>query len=228
MPEGPNRRRPTRERPSKKLQDTIRALRLDASLRVGPPQPLRRAEPRPFEVDSASRRIGPPPVPHINQSRPAGAPTSYVDPGLCGPTCLAMVARAYGLGSRLTDHELVLRLSRIAGAVNGFGTDRVGLYRMARHLRLHSLDWDGEATFWMARQLELGRYVLAAGNPFVLPPFEKLEGYGGHFIVVDGMDASGNFLMKNPWPDGVHTVSPKQMHQFLLTDEKPYQYAFWR
>jgi hypothetical protein len=176
------------------------------------------------------RRIGPPPVPHINQTRPDGARSDYVDIGRCGPTCMAMVARTYGLGPRLSDAELVERLSRIAGTAEGWGTDRAGLYRIAAHLKLKSLDWDGEATCWMARQLELERYVIAAGNPFVLPPFEKLSGYGRHFIVVDGMDEAGNFLMKNPWPDGVHVVAPEQMWKFLMTHggHKPYQYAFWR
>ncbi|MCC6334502.1 MAG: C39 family peptidase [Myxococcales bacterium] len=173
-------------------------------------------------------RIGPPPVRHISQTRPAGATSEYLDEGYCGPTCLAMVARAYGLGSQFTDAELVMRLCRIAGATARRGTDRTGLYRMATHLRLSSQDWDGEATFWMARHLEQGHYVVAAGNPYVLPPYEKLEGYGGHFIVVDGMDETGNFLMKNPWPDGVHAVPPLKMWQFLMTHGRPYQYAFWR
>jgi hypothetical protein len=176
------------------------------------------------------RRIGPPPVPHINQTRPDGARSDYVDIGRCGPTCMAMVARAYGLGASLSDAELVERLSRIAGTAERWGTDRTGLYRMAAHLKLKSLDWDGEATVWMARQLEQERYVVAAGNPFVLPPRETAARYGGHFIVVDGMDEVGNFLMKNPWPDGVHRVTPEQMWKFLMTHgrHEPYQYAFWR
>jgi Peptidase_C39 like family len=182
----------------------------------------------PIEYAPTTRRVGPPPVPHINQSWPAGAPSTYVDVGYCGPTSMAMVARAYGLGASLTDAELVLRLGRIADTPLNRGTDRFGLFRMASHLRLKSRDWDGQATHWMARHLELGHYVLAAGNPFVLPPFEKLAGYGEHFIVVDGMDHDGNFLMKNPWPDGVHTVAPRKMHQFLMTSIRGYQYAFWR
>ena len=62
----------------------------------------------------------------------------------------------------------------------------------------------------------------------MLPPLEKKAQFGAHFIVVDGMDPDGNFLMKNPWPDGVHTVPPRLMWQFLMTHTKPYQYAFWR
>lgn len=187
------------------------------------------AEPSPAErVSHGSRRAGPKPVPHINQQRPDGASAEYFDLGFCGPTCMAMIARACGLGSAFSDAELVERLSRIAGAEKGGGTDRVGLYRMARHLQLQSLDWNGEATFWMAKQLELGRYVIAAGNPFALPPFRKVDRYGRHLIVVDGLDDDGNFLMNNPWPDGVHVVPPQRMWQFLMTHPHPYQYAFWR
>ncbi len=177
---------------------------------------------------AVGRRIGPAPVPHINQSRPDGASASYVDVGLCGPTCMAMIARAYQLGEELSDVELVQSLAGIGDAASRRGTDRLGLYDMARQLKLKSLDWNGEATFWMARQLEQGHYVMAAGNPFVLPPHKTHSRFGNHFIVVDGMDEAGNFLMKNPWPDGVHVVEPKQMWQFLMTNRHPYQYAFWR
>ena len=235
------RRRPTPPAVSRELAQLVRAQRMHATLQLGPATPVARPRPAPAggapaappARDSADQdrnplRVGPPPVPHINQSLPDGAPSSYVDVGLCGPTCMAMIARAFGLGASLPDAELVMRLARIADAARGGGTDRIGLYRMARHLRLRSLDWNGEATFWMARQLQQGRYILAAGNPYVLPPFEKIEGFGAHFIVVDGLDEDGNFLMKNPWPDGVHTVPPRRMWQFLMTHSHPYQYAFWR
>ena len=225
MPKKP----PTKE----ELQAEVARARLSASIDTfrlnPPPKRLNRYTPveLPVTVD-LRRRIGPPPVKHISQTRPEGAPRDYTDLGFCGPTCMAMIARAYHLGDQFSDAELVMRLSRIAGADDGAGTDRTGLYRMARHLRLKSLDWNGEATFWMARQIELGHYVMAAGNPYVLPPLFQRSRYGAHFIVVDGMDREGNFLMKNPWPDGMHAVAPKQMWQFLMTHEHPYQYAFWR
>ena len=141
---------------------------------------------------------------------------------------MAMIARVYREGEGLSDVELVRRLARVGVVGHGRGTSNLGLHDMARHLKLKSADWNGEATFWMARQIGLGHYVVAGGNPYVLPPHPTLARFGNHFIVVDGMDEAGNFLMKNPWPDGVHVVPPKQMWQFLITNRHPHQYAFWR
>ncbi len=202
-------------------QRTSHALTLKAPARFAKEEAL----------DTAPRipgRVGPPPVRHIPQAWPDGAPADYVDKGFCAPTCMAMLARAYGLGSHLSDAELVMRLSRIAYASRGGGTDNAGLFKMAAHLRFKSARFSGENPEWMAKQLAQNRYIIASGNPYVLPGSERAGRFGAHAVIVEGMDGDGNFLVKNPWNIATHVASPRQMQKFLLTHTAPHQAAFWQ
>jgi hypothetical protein len=117
---------------------------------------------------------------------------------------------------------MISRMCRIAETWHG--TDRAGLYRLIRHLRLGCADFQGENLAWAEKHLREQHYILAVGNPHAL---EREGGLAGHGIVVDGFVPGGSFRIKDPG-SRITEVDREDLWMFLIRHERAYQYALWR
>lgn len=150
-------------------------------------------------------------VPFISQLDPAGNDGSYTNgPSNCGPTSMAMVARAFGYGEGMTDAQLINHLGA-AGGTTEMGTNHNGIHAIANFMGLpvQQAGLGGDAGF-IQSQLEAGKVVVVNGN----------FGYGGHYVVVTGMDASGNFLVNDPY-EGPRVITPAQMEGYQNANVQP-------
>ncbi len=133
-------------------------------------------------------------VPHLYQGSNPRMPWST-----CGPTSLAMVMRYFG--KNVTADELIgptgcteaegtyLGMLATAGKKYGFPGAYTGNFDLA----------------WLDKQL-------AAGNPVITNVKLKLSGggWGGHYMVVIGIDAQGNYICNDPAKPGGHVTFTRQ------------------
>ncbi|MBI3184437.1 MAG: C39 family peptidase [Myxococcales bacterium] len=158
-------------------------------------------------------------VPFISQYRPAGAERGYSNgPANCGPTSMAMLARAFGYGAGMTDAELINHLGRIGGTgANGTGVN--GIAAMAQAMgKGAETRGPGPQVEWMAEQLRAGKMVVANGDYFAMPPHQNESRTSGHYVAVAGLDAQGNFIVRDPADQNVRTVTPEQMAHFIRSN----------
>jgi hypothetical protein len=157
-------------------------------------------------------------VPLINQLAPSGNDGSYFNgQANCGPTSMAMVARAVGYGSHLTDAQLVMDMYRKCGTQGGDGTPVDGIRQGANAIGLDATTYRSSAGVEkMAEELRNGKMVVANGDYYALPaPGRINNANGGHYVVVTGMDDAGNFLVNDPAGGLKLTLTPQQMAQYL-------------
>jgi hypothetical protein len=155
-------------------------------------------------------------VPYINQLSPAGADGSYTNGAMnCGPAAMAMLARDLGYGAGMTDAQLINHLGGIGGTNSTEGTNVNGIVAMANAMGKNAQIHQGTDVSWMADQLRQGKQVVALGDFHAMPPHQDEGRTSGHFVTVTGMDANGNFLVRDPADPNVRAVSPEQMAHFL-------------
>ncbi len=157
-------------------------------------------------------------VPLINQLAPSGNDGSYFNgQANCGPTSMAMVARAVGYGSHLTDAQLVMDMYRKCGTQGGDGTPVDGIRQGANAIGLDATTYRSSAGVEkMAEEIRNGKMVVANGDYYALPAPGRINNTnGGHYVVVTGMDDAGNFLVNDPAGGLKLTLTPQQMAQYL-------------
>jgi LysM repeat protein len=156
-------------------------------------------------------------APYINQYRPAGAANGYVNGDAnCGPTSMAMIARAFGKGGNMSDAQLINYLGG-KGGTTANGTNVNGISAMAQAIGLGAETRGGADTAWIAEQLKAGKMVVANGDYYAMAPHANPAkvGTGGHYVSVVGMDANGNFIVNDPADKNVGTVSPEALARFI-------------
>jgi peptidase C39-like protein len=157
-------------------------------------------------------------VPLINQLAPSGDDGSYFNSQAnCGPTSMAMVARAVGYGNNLTDAQLIMDMYNKCGTQGGNGTPVDGIAQGANAIGLDATTYSSSAGVEkMAEEIRNGKMVVANGDYYALPaPGRWNNADGGHYVVVTGMDGAGNFLVNDPAGGLKLTLTPQQMAQYL-------------
>ncbi|MHB8872109.1 MAG: C39 family peptidase [Myxococcaceae bacterium] len=158
-------------------------------------------------------------VPYINQYRPDGAERGYTNgPANCGPTSMAMIARSLGYGEGLSDAQLINKLGKIGGTT-GAGTSVNGIVAMATAMgRNAQMRGPGPNVEWIAEQLKAGKLVVANGDYHAMPPHQNESRTSGHYVTVAGVDAQGNFIIRDPADANVKTVTAAQLAHFLRSN----------
>lgn len=158
-------------------------------------------------------------VPEINQNNPVGNDGNYWNGSSnCGPASLAMIARAVGYRGDLDDADLVMNLYRLANTDGDNGTGVPNMEAALQKMGLQTeTSWHSANVDKMAAQLEAGNMIVANGDFYALGvPGRANSSDAGHYIVVEGMDGNGNFIINEPWDGRQYSVSRGQMQQFLL------------
>lgn len=159
-------------------------------------------------------------APYINQYNPAGREAGYTNgPSNCGPTSMAMLARALGYRPDLTDAQLINQLGRIGGTTED-GTTWNGITAMAEAMGKHVETRGGTTSgtiSWIANQLRAGKAVVANGNLYARPPHANPEKVSGHYVLLTGIDRDGNFLVRDPADRNVHAVTAQDLDSFFRT-----------
>ncbi len=196
--------------------DTIRLPAVTGSY-TPPSKPPVEVTPPPRVEDN--RPAGPGNVPFISQYRPVGAERGYSNgPSNCGPTSMAMIARAMGYGKGMSDAQLINHLGRIGGTT-GAGTSVNGIVAMARAMgKTGTVKGPGPDVEWIAQQLRAGKLVVANGDYHAMPPHQNEARTSGHYVTVAGLDAQGNFIVRDPADQNVKTVTPAQLRHFIRSN----------
>lgn len=161
-------------------------------------------------------------VPYINQYQPSGNDGSYTNgPSNCGPSSMAMIARAYGYGQGMSDAQLINHLGRMGGTT-GAGTGVNGIAAMAQGMgKGAETRGPGANVDWIRQQLEAGKLVVANGDYYAMPPHDASKiGSGGHYVSVIGLDANGNFLVNDPADSGIspRAFTADQLARFISSN----------
>lgn len=175
-----------------------------------PPEPSPAPPPGPV-----SRRE----VPFISQYSPAGREGGYTNGNAnCGPTSMAMVARAIGYGQDMTDARLINHLGEI-GHTTSNGTGVNGIAVMARAMGLPAeTRGPGPNVGWIVEQLRAGRFVVANGDYFAMKPHEDPGRTSGHYVLLTGIDDDGRILVRDPADSRVHSVSETELAHFIRSN----------
>ncbi len=154
--------------------------------------------------------------PFISQYRPDGAERGYYNgPANCGPTSMAMVARAMGYGQGMTDAQLINHLGQ-KGGTSGNGTNVNGIVQMAQAMgKQGQIRGPGANVDWIREQLQQGKQVVANGDYYAMPPHRNDAKTSGHYVLVYGMDAQGRFLVHDPADQNVKSVSAQELGYFI-------------
>jgi uncharacterized protein YraI len=161
-------------------------------------------------------------VPYINQMSSSGSADDWNRFSNCGPTTMAMIARAFGYRSDLSDGSLVNHLGNSAGVgADGAGYDKIAT--MARTMGKQPTVKTGANASWVKSQLAGGRLVAINGNRVVTLKYDgdsttSGSGTQGHWIVGAGLTAAGDILVKDPSVPGVRSLTPAQLDEFITTN----------
>lgn len=157
----------------------------------------------------------------ISQMRdPAWNPEGPEWSANCGPACLAMAFKAYGLADPEADPQDLIR--RVRRAMTGATRDQdltslEGIRRTAAQYGLEAgVVFGTEA---VASALAAGRLVVAAGNPRAyngrLDDRQYQAFSGAHFVLVTGMDARGYWINDPLSRIGALRIAPSELRDFM-------------
>lgn len=157
-------------------------------------------------------------VPLIDQRWPKGATDQNYSNGKanCGPTSAAMVARALGYGEGKSDAELVMEMKRVGGTTAA-GSSPEQVAKMIRHTGTPATVIDDPKGLGdLDKALAEGKMVIANGD-YYATGVEGRNGNlsSGHFCVVTGKDAQGNYLINDPWKGEPVKFSREAMQNFF-------------
>ena len=156
-------------------------------------------------------------VPFISQYRPVGAEHGYSNGAAnCGPTSMAMIARAFGYSAGMSDAQLINALGR-AGGTGGDGTNVNGIIAMAREMGKEGQMRSGGGVDFMIEALRNGKLCVANGDYYAMPPHQNDAKTSGHYVAVVGYE-NGNFIVRDPADQNVRLVSREQMEQFITSN----------
>jgi hypothetical protein len=162
---------------------------------------------RAFQVQTAGHWR---PTPVISQLNPRGGTPDNYKNGLynCAGAAVAMVARGLGFGDELSDAELINTLSAGLTGKEGTSLDGVGTMLNRVGARLAGKVMVGGYSDDMVRD------HLASGNKLIAQLGIHNVDTGKvspHYVVVDRMDAAGNFIVKDPLMGRELAVTPQQL-----------------
>ncbi|MBN1203619.1 MAG: hypothetical protein JXB05_01675 [Myxococcaceae bacterium] len=150
-------------------------------------------------------------TPHVNQLKPRGADENYVNGAFnCAPAVVAMLARAKGDKSNMTDAELITDLG--AGIVTKDGTTPEGVARM---LGRADVDIVGNALAGQYDEAAVKEH-LQDGNKLIAQiglPGENGAPDSSHYVLVQGMNRDGNYVISDPLASGPRVVTPEQLRE---------------
>jgi hypothetical protein len=170
-------------------------------------------------------------VPWISQLNPAGSEFGYSNATAnCGPASVAMIARANGWGTGLSDAQLINQLGAIGGTTAD-GTSINGIAAMAQAMgqkaEINGLPEVGAQGMlnWIDSSLAAGKSIVANGDFYSEPGRDSGQGPSGHYIDVVGKDESGNYKIRDPWSKEITTMTPQQLVTFLQNNPVNHGYA---
>jgi hypothetical protein len=158
-------------------------------------------------------------LPAIDQQTPDGNGLYLNGNANCGPTSMAMIARAdpdatlHGVPvSSMTDEQLVMALG-LSGGTSGSGTSPNGEIAMAEALGYQTASATGG--FHPA----FVDTTLAAGGSVIVNGAVPIDGQlDGHYMVVSGKDAQGDYVVNDPWTGQTLTMTPQALDEFLTSN----------
>lgn len=152
--------------------------------------------------------------PYLKQLDPADKLSEYDGRVNCGPAVMAMLARSNGYGTDLTDAQLVERFTRI-GQTNQNGTTGNGLIAIGEEIGLKSRAAEGANLPWIDAELQQGRPVVALGDYWALPPHTDPAQSFGHYVLITGRDALGNYRVHDPADEKVTVITRDTLRQYM-------------
>jgi len=153
-------------------------------------------------------------TPYINQIKPADRPPQYQGAMYCGPTVMAMIARARGFAPELTDAQLIERFAKVGGTTPE-GTSGNGLIAIGQELGMNARPSAGADLRFIDGELAQGRAVVAQGDYWALPPHADPGQDSGHFILVQGRDPAGNYRVNDPMTDKVAVITADTLRNYI-------------
>jgi hypothetical protein len=160
-------------------------------------------------------------VPQMSQTRPIGADASYTNGASnCGPTSMAMLARAVGYGADLNDAQLISKFAQV-GKSDGEGTSANGMVAIAGEMGMQASVKCPTSADDVAAQLKAGKAVVVCGNYDTEPQhYHPEKGPRGHYLLITGQDKQGNFILRDPFNEFAKpppALTPTQLQEFLST-----------
>jgi peptidoglycan hydrolase-like protein with peptidoglycan-binding domain len=157
-------------------------------------------------------------VPLIDQRWPSGATNQNYWNGNsnCGPTSAAMVARALGYGEGKSDADLVMEMMRTGGTTEA-GSSPEQVARMIRSTGTQATVIDDPRGLGdLDAAVDAGKMVVINGDYYATGvPGRDGSGMSGHFCVVTGKDAEGNFIVNDPWKGEQVTFTREAMQNYF-------------
>ncbi len=159
-------------------------------------------------------------VPYISQINNTGTADDWNKNSNCGPATMAMIGRAFGYRTDLSEGTLINHLANAVGVgPDGSGADKIA--SMARTMGRQSSIKYGADAVWVKGQLSSGRLVAINGNRVVTLAYDgnsSTNGTGtqGHWIVGAGISPNGNILIKDPSVSACRELTPAQLNEFII------------
>lgn len=158
-------------------------------------------------------------LPAIDQQTPDGNGRYLNGNANCGPTSMAMIARADPSAtidgvpvSSMTDEQLVMALG-MAGGTGRSGTSPNGEIAMA-----DALGYQTASALGGFHQGFVDA-TLAAGGSVIVNGAIPVDGQlSGHYMVVSGKDAQGDYAVNDPWTGETLTMTPGALDEFLTSN----------
>jgi hypothetical protein len=132
------------------------------------------------------------PIPRINQRHPNGSGPRFRGDSRCGPTAMAMVARAFRYRDDLNDVQLIRHFDRLDGKMND-ATSVAAMVRASNRMGLrHSVEWGFRRDF-VDEHLGNDELIVLLGRYRGAP-------YQHYIVVTRALLQEDRFLVKDPWP----------------------------